>query len=422
MHKGSITLGRCTLLALTLCAFEAQAQEEADESQVVRIYGFIDSYFEKVAQTPASIDANGDTVYEDNPYEFDVPNLHLMVQGVIGGKYRYFLNLAAPGSGGIGGDEGLAVRNAWVEAPIAGNALQVRWGKTYRRFGLYNEILDAVPTFIGIEAPELLDKDHLIVTRTTNLMVHGSIPFGDNAVQYALMTGNDERTDGAFPLGGDLRFKIGSGIQFGTSVYSSGGKASPTRGVGDGSPRGGVLNWMTEDEYLVFGGYAELKQDGLILQAAFWQASHEGTRDPSSVLSLIDAGLNERQLARFGLNGPNPTEADVVTEANYDIITYYVRAGYAMETSVGEFTPYLQWDHYENPETIASKSFGGDGEAGLTDDGAFDKATIGTIWRPISPVALKLDGSAHIQDFNGKQEIYPEVRLSFSYFWQLEEL
>lgn len=99
-----------------------------------------------------------------------------------------------------------------------------------------------------------------------------------------------------------------------------------------------------------------------------------------------------------------------------------MRAGYAIQTGAGELTPYAQWDHYENPETIASKSFGGDGEAGLTDDGAFDKATVGTIYRPISPVALKLDGSAHIQDFNGKQEIYPEIRLSFSYFWQLEEL
>lgn len=403
-------------------AASAQDEEYADESQVVRIYGFIDAYAEKVAETPAGVGANGDTIYESNPYEFDVPNLHFMVQGVIGGKYRYFLNLAAPGSGGVGGDEPLGVRNAWVEAPILGNSLQIRWGKTYRRFGLYNEILDAVPTFIGIEAPELFDNDHLMVTRTTNLMIHGNLPIAGNTLQYAVMTGNDERADGAVPIGGDLRFKWGSKLQIGSSFYTSGGDATPTRAVGDGSPKGGVINWMSEDQYMVFGGYAELKVDGLIVQGAFWQASHEGKRDPGSVLQLVDAGLNQRQLRRFGLTGANPTEGDVVVDANYDVITYYLRAGYAFNTSAGEITPYLQWDHYENPETIANKSFGGDGEAGLTDDGAFQKATLGAIWRPISPVALKVDGSAHIQDYNGEQIIYPEVRFSLSYFWQLEEL
>lgn len=317
------TLGLLAMMALLAAPLNASAQdeEEVDESQIVRIYGFIDAYFEKVAETPTSIDGNGDTVYEENPYEFDVPNLHLMVQGVIGGKYRYFLNLAAPGSGGIGSDEGLGVRNAWVEAPIAGNALQIRWGKTYRRFGLYNEILDAVPTFIGIEPPELFDKDHLIVTRTTNLMIHGNVPLGGNTLQYALMTANDERADGAFPVGGDLRFKVGGNLQIGSSVYSSGGKASPTRGVGDGSPRGGVINWMAEDEYLVFGGYAEYKTDGLILQLAYWQANHDGKRDPAAVMQLLGAGLNSRQLERFGLSDANPTEADVITDASYEIRT-----------------------------------------------------------------------------------------------------
>ena len=89
------------------------------------------------------------------------------------------------GAGGGGGppatpdDEPLSVRNAWVEVPIYRDRVLLRVGKTYRRFGLYNEILDAVPTFIGIEPPELFDKDHLIVTRTTNVMLHGTLNLGD---------------------------------------------------------------------------------------------------------------------------------------------------------------------------------------------------------------------------------------------------
>jgi hypothetical protein len=30
-----------------------------------------------------------------------------------------------------------------------------------------------IPNVIGIEPPEILDSDHLMVTRTTNFMVHG---------------------------------------------------------------------------------------------------------------------------------------------------------------------------------------------------------------------------------------------------------
>lgn len=75
-----------------------------------------------MADTPAGVGEGGETLYTSNQYEFDVLNLHAMVQGTILGKYRFFLNLAAPGSGSIGSDELLGVRNAWVEAPIPGLA------------------------------------------------------------------------------------------------------------------------------------------------------------------------------------------------------------------------------------------------------------------------------------------------------------
>ncbi|MDD9940239.1 MAG: hypothetical protein OXU20_04155, partial [Myxococcales bacterium] len=70
--------------------------------------------------------------------------------------------------------------------------------------------------------------------------------------------------------------------------------------------------------------------------------------------------------------------------------------------------------------TIAKKDLGGDGEAGISDDGKFQKYTLGTVFRPVPQVALKLDGSAHVQDFNGKSEFYPEIRISFSYLWGLQ--
>ena len=36
---------------------------------------------------------------------------------------------------------------------------KLRTGKIYRPFGQFNELLDAVPTYLGMEPPELFDKD-----------------------------------------------------------------------------------------------------------------------------------------------------------------------------------------------------------------------------------------------------------------------
>jgi hypothetical protein len=168
------------------------------EDSYVRLYGFLDAYWEKVAQTPAGIDGSGETIYEENPYEFDVPNVNVMMQTSLQRRYKAFLNLKAPGA------ESLEVRNAWLEAQLIEGLLAVRAGKLYRRFGLYNEILDAVPTYIGIEPPEMFEKDHLLVTRTTNLMILGEVDHEDHKLSYALSTGNDERLAGAIPVGLDL--------------------------------------------------------------------------------------------------------------------------------------------------------------------------------------------------------------------------
>lgn len=400
----------------------ADFAEAAQDEKIfnTRIYGYIDSYFEQVANTPAGVGTNGETLFEPNPYEFDVLNLNLMVQGTIYGTYRYFLNLAGPGAGGVTGDEPLAIRNAWVEAPLIGSKLQLRAGKTYRRFGLYNEILDAVPTFIGIEAPELFDKDHLMLTRTTNLMLHGRAAITEEAhLSYSLTTGNDERTRKAVPIGGDLQLGLFGVLRLGASFYWTGGDAEPSRDVGDGSPRGGVVNWMARDEYYVLGGYGALDWQGLIVQAAFWRAQHDATRDPDKTRQLANANLNSRQLQRFFAGG-DPMGA-VNEDASYAVQTFYLRAGYELpffETI--QLIPYAQVDYFENPETIAEKDFGGDNEAGLSDDGRFWKLTVGAVFRPVPQVALKVDGSAHVQKFNNETVFYPEIRTSLSYLWELE--
>lgn len=402
---------------------------QQNASQYARVYGFIEGRFEKSAAVPYGKDANGDTHFEKQPFEWGVPAVHLMVQGNLSEKYRYYLNLAAPNAGDADADVAASVRNVWMEAALLGDYLNVRLGKTYRRFGLYNEILDAVPTFIGIEPPELFDKDHLLLTRTTNFMVHGQAVSGDHTVAYALMTGNDERAEAEVPIGADLYYDFQQMLRVGTSFYTTGGKAAPLDS--SSSPKGGVARWMSEDEFAVFGGYLQLKLAGLTAEAEYWRAPHKGTRDPDAVATLCDAGLNETQQKNFNCaavaretDGALTAKAQQIlaAQADYSVQTAYLRAGYAIETSVLEITPYAQYDFYSNPEIIREKDFGGDDEAGIADDGTFSKATLGVILRPDPNVALKVDGSTHIQDVNGASEMYPELRVSLSYSWRLESL
>ncbi|MCB9796680.1 MAG: hypothetical protein H6741_28610, partial [Alphaproteobacteria bacterium] len=279
------------------------------------------------------------------------------------------------------------------------------------------------PTFIGIEPPELFDKDHLMLTRTTNLMLHGSIAAGPATLNYAAMTGNDERSGNALPVGLDANVDISGVLRLGTSFYTTGGAAAPSHGVGEGPPIGGVANWMTRDEYLVYGGYLELTAEGFILQAEYWSSPHTGLRDEEQVALLADGDLNAAQLANFGLD-----TGTIKRKANYTVETFYLRSGYSLNSDLGvfrqpwEITPYIAFDYYSNPETIANKSLGGDNEAGITDNGLFYKATAGVRVRPVPSVAVKIDGSSHLQTFNGVLEYYPEIRASFSYYWTMPGL
>lgn len=65
--------------------------------------------------------------------------------------------------------------------------------------------------------------------------------------------------------------------------------------------------------------------------------------------------LNPAQLDRLFVGG-DPS-ASVRTDADYAIDTAYIRAGY--EIPVGQLasvTPYLQFDYYENPEPLTTRT------------------------------------------------------------------
>lgn len=381
----------------------------------LNIYGYFATRLEKNWAVPGLEGAQ--IVKADEPAEWTNPFFNVMLQHQTSAKFKVFVNLNGAQTGTI------EVRNLWGEYSAA-NFFNIRLGKLYRKFGLYNEILDAVPTYYGIEPPELFDADHLIVSRTSTMMVYGGFGIGAATLNYSFSTDNGEGRDDTFeenvPLGWDLNCKFGGGdYTLGLSGYTTAGKSHPDVALGSGSPKSGILPWMAGDRFSVLGGYAEGKIKNVTLQFESWSSSHDAERDPALVVRMINgADPNAAQLARF-LIDPNGAiaEANVRRKGDYEVKTWYLRAGYAAETGIGEIGPYVQWDYYSNPETISSKSFGGDDEAGATDTGKFNKATVGLVFRPKPEVAVKIDYSSHIQKFKAGDQSFPEVRLDVSYIF-----
>lgn len=381
-----------------------------------QLYGYINSNFEKVFSIPSL--ENGVTVTQDDPKEWTpIKAFHLYGQGNIGKRVSVLFNLA-------GSQSGFEVRNAWGNFKIK-DEFQIRVGRMYRKFGLYNEKLDQIPTFIGIEPPELFDSDHLFLSRTTDVMIHGT--FLKDKLSYAITSGNAEAgpTKGVLPIGWDFRYKsLKQKLIIGTSGYQSSitnNLVTSTVGLGEGSAKGGVLPWMTGDRYNVIGLFVEKKIGKVLIQSEFWTSAHKALRDPASVLTIIQNNtLNRNQLSNFlgdsdSNNLTSISEDDVIINANYTSKTFYVRASYEIKSSIGQIIPYLFYDWMSNPELIQSKTYGGDNEAGLSDNGIFTKPSIGVFYKPIRPLAIKLDGSMHSQLFNGKRVNYPEIRIDFSF-------
>lgn len=385
------------------------------ENLELDFYGYLRVNVENVFDIP-SVDGEGNTVKNSDPLEWSSPSFHLFGITKINSDLHALFNVFAE-------DGDFDLRNAWGNYKF-NDGFQLRFGKQYRRFGLFNEKLDQSPVFVGIEPPELLDQDHLLLPRTTRFTLHGDKDLGDGVFSYSLSTDNGEAgaEESVFPLSMDFRFKTDKFL-VGASGYLSSvgsGSTSSTVALGEGSPRGGVLPWMEGDQYEVFGLFYEGVMDRWVVQTAFWNASHDAIRNPESVLEVVrNAGINDVQRARFlGVNASKANAdlsiSDVVRSANYDVKTAYMRVGYRISTQHGSWVPYFHWDWMDNPEVVASKTWGGDNEAGFADDGKFTKYSMGLVYKPKDELAFKLDVSMHSNEFNGRKESYPEIRFDVS--------
>ncbi len=402
---GRIRFAWVAALALAFGASGVEAQSD------LITYGYFASRWEKVFDEPSLV--NGEVFTESPPAEFSQPFFHIMMQQNLGNRFRMFMNLAGPDA------QTVEVRNVWGEYSFD-RKLAIRFGPQYRKFGLYNEILDAVPTYYGIEAPEMFDNDHLMISRTTTFTVLGSVALGGGQLEYALSTDNGEGDifPGSFPVGWDVRYRFGSGAYIvGASGYTSGGTTNSGTALGAGPSDNGVLPWMAADSFNVVNVFGQAEVGALTLQAEYARADHEAERDVDAVLSVLaNADVNTAQRARFLVNpAVGAIASNVNTVGDYEVETFYFRSGYSFETGIGEVAPYVQWDWYSNPETIRSKTWGGDNEAGAADDGEFTKATLGLVFRPIPSVAVKLDGSQHAFVLGGEDVSYNEIRFDVSY-------
>lgn len=392
---------------------QSDSPAESDIEMKSHIFGYINGYWETVQDQPINQGGSNSLNKKTNNPSYDVPNVHLMVSSQAG-PFKSFLNIASPGA------ESVQVNNAWVEGALIENYLKFRIGKLYRPFDLYNEILDATPTYIGIEPPELFDRDHNMLTRTTNAMLSGSVEMGPGRLNYSLTTGNDEKLSDQIPVGTDVHYTVAADFKVGASYYGSNGWAKPLAQTDNaGKVRGqsgGVLPWMERDKFNVFGFYAQYTKNSTIIQLAAYDSHHQGERNLVSLQALCnstDANLNGRQLSRFGCGGsPN-------RESKYASKTVYLRLGHTIPLKRwGNVTPYVQFDQFKNEEIIGNLAYGGDNEAGISDDGQFFKYTGGLFFQPFFAVAIKTDYSRHIQTVAGKNTSYGEGRVSFSYFFR----
>jgi hypothetical protein len=379
------------------------------------VFGYFSTRVEKSWNVPALI---GDTIETDSPPKaFGHPFFAVMLRHEPADRVQVFVNLNGSTSGAV------SVRNAWGEYRFS-RAFSVRMGRIYRKFGLYNEVLDAVPSYYGIEPPETFDGDHLIISRTTTLMALGEVAVPRGRVEWSVATDNGEGSQltGAVPVQGDLRVHLANSmLTLGASGYTSGGEVNSDVTVGSGSPKSGVLPWVAADSFKIWNAYAQATPKRFTLQAEVARASHRTRRDPEQVLEVVaNAGINPAQRARFLVNPSGPeVPANVRVNGDYSVTTWYGRAGYLIDTRFATLGPYIQLDRYRNPETIANKLYGGDDEAGQSDDGIFVKFTTGIVIRPTPAVAAKLDGSVHRYRLNGRSVNYAELRFDVSFMFGL---
>ena len=137
-------------------------------------------------------------------------------------------------------------------------------------------------------------------------MLHGQFMNAKRVVSYALMTDNGEGgpQKSIFPVGWDIRYKsLTNSFIIGASGYSSSisdAKTTSAVSLGEGSPKGGILPWMSGDKFTVAGVYLEKQIGNLLIQTEYYNASHNAERDAEAVLSVIqNANINAFQRERF---------------------------------------------------------------------------------------------------------------------------
>ncbi len=391
-----------------LLEMEVGPQKEQSENGL-HFYGFVAPLAaEQVYQFPSRNDL-GETVKTSEPLDFSDPEGHIYTKvryGAFEGSVDFFASTEATRV------EAAAVSFDFGEE----SQFSIQAGKMFRKFDLYNETLNHYIVFMGIEAPELFDSDHTI-PRYANL----SFSWWLGKWNFNVDTGNSESgaKQDLVPLGWDFRYDYG-GLVFGTSGYSSSitGKSTvPGVELGEGPAKGGVLPWMKEHRYAIFGSFVRKEFNRMMVESAFWYSPHTGERSREGVITLLaNTHLNQRQRENFfgefqSLPDDALTANHVETNAKFDVRTAYLRLGYSLQRTVF----YAHWDWMDHPEVIAEKKWGGDNEAGLSDQGSFTKWSLGVVWRPKKNLAVKFDVSAHVQKFNGSNVVYPEARLQGSW-------
>lgn len=359
----------------------------------------VESRLEARTSAEALVSWRGETPDDTRwPLDHALPALNLELGAALHRRVHWRFEFEADGAREV------RLRQAWIDAAISGEALRVRVGPTLRRFGLHNDGLSRRAARAEVADPEPWDPDHPLLTRTTDLTVHGQV----DGVGYAVTTGRDERDDVQIPLGIDLRWG-NDAVTVGGAFYTTGGHARATEG-------GAVARWMRHDAYQVVGLYGALELGALNLDAAWFQASHEAERDPNAVLAFVD-GLTRRRRVRY-LRDPDRIELDQVrTEVDYQVQSIRLAARYRLETGAGAVVPHGRLDVHVDGERLPPKR-GGDDESGLADDGRFFVPTAGVAWWPLAGLAIKAEGALYFIEHEGEDRAFPELRAAVAWDWE----
>ncbi|KAA3596586.1 MAG: hypothetical protein DWQ06_15050 [Calditrichaeota bacterium] len=401
MNKSKLTL--LITLATPLFVF-GQTKPES----LINFYGYLSTNYEDLSSItrPSAVD----TIETENfnPVSgWEHKDFHLLFQSIISDKFKAFGHLS------VNDAEEIELRNYWGEF-TASEKFKISGGKIYRPFGLYNETLDASASFVGIDAPEYLDENHPIVPRTTTLLFHGGGNLERNHFRYAISFDSGEQNDGtALAYGWDVSNEFYDIFKVGYSFYRTEEKRGPKNKIGEGSPEGGVLPWVANEKYFVWGGYLQADYWNFTLQSAWWKANHKGQRSQEQLQILKDsAALNDFQRVRFFGTSENTFNLDF----DYAVKTWFTKIYYTWDSEkTGQWIPYYNFEFYQNPETISEVEFGGDDKAGNSDGGKFNKHTFGFSYKPNSKIAFKTDVSTYRYTLDTKKEHFNAFRIQFAY-------